>query len=196
MITKFKIIELPLRASIQIDAIDVVINQEYHVTKQETMTVDVTDRGVPYDSFMYQLGNENGDWSQPLKATINAEVNNSTPIVTANQLTVPTVSNTDITADIVFNDSTDRVEIVDIDPKFGDLYADGQKLAVSSQIMLYKFKNVIFKSRAPLTSQEVTTTFTLRAGNSIGWGPTADIDITTTGNLHGIISGNTTLTTT
>ena len=117
MITKFKITKLPLRAILKISSIPVVLNQEYHISEQENMTCDITERGVPFDEFLFQLGNDNGIWSNVSKSVINVQVDSNTPTVILTDLTIAYKETIDITGNFNFNTSTDRVIITSISPK-------------------------------------------------------------------------------
>ena len=85
MITKFKITRLPIRASLTIDGIDVVLDQEYSITKQEVMVATAYSKGNPYDDFLFRVGNNDGLWSNEAKCTINVNTTlvmpSCTPIV-------------------------------------------------------------------------------------------------------------------
>lgn len=185
-ITKFKITRKPVRADLKISGGLVPLNQEYHISQQATMTVDVFDRGVPYDDFGFKLGNDNGDWSPEYKCTINALVNVSTPEITPNNLLVATGGQRNLAGDVIWNTSTDRIKVVSISSE-GYLVINGSRAIIGQTYFVYDFINLIFVSTANIISQNVATTITLLPSNDSGDGVNADIVITTTGNLQGTI---------
>jgi hypothetical protein len=185
-ITKFKITRLPIRADLKVLAAFVPLNQEYHISQQSDMTIDVSDRGVPYDSFGYKLGNDNGDWSPEYNVTVNALTDSGTPSLTPYSTTIPTAGSLDITANIVTNDDTDRFTVISITGN-GYLILNDSIVDIGDVIFLYQLIELIFVSTASILSQNVVTTITLKPSNVDGDGANADIVITTTGNLHGSI---------
>lgn len=194
MITKFKITRLPTRAVLKISTVLIVLDQEYHISEQADMTVDISDRGVPYDNFDFKLGNDEGAWSPEYKATVNGQVDVNAPDIPYVETIVPTALATDITSSFVFNTSTDRIKIMDIDPKYGDIIINGNDIVIGQTYMIWEFVNVIFVSTASIISQNMTTTISIRAGNKNEFSVANDIDITTKGNLQGSIYGVATTT--
>ena len=189
MITKFKITRTAKRAVIKISTVSIVVDQEYPITEQANMTIDVTERGVPFDTFGFKLGNGNGSWSPEYTATIKGEVNTSTPAIPYVETLIPTTGQTDITSSFVFNTSTDRIKINGINPKYGNLLINGSDVILGKTYFKYEFINVIFSSTAELTSQSITSSITIQAGNKNEFAVANNIDITTKGNLQGSIYG-------
>jgi len=186
-ITKFKITRKPVRADLKLAGGLLPLNQEYHISQQATMTVDVFDRGVPYDNFGFKLGNDNGDWSPEYQCTINALVSVSTPEITPNNLFVATGGQRNLAGDIVWNTSTDRIKVVSISGD-GFLVVNGSRAIIGQTYFVYEFINLIFVSTASIETQNVVTTITLLPSNDSGDGVNADIVITTTGNLRAVIN--------
>ena len=195
-ITKFRITQLPSLASLKISGGIVPLNQEYHISQQAQMTVEVFDRGVPYDTFKFQLGNDGGDWSPSYVCTINAHVNVGTPSITPNDLFVATGGQRSLNGDIIWNTSTDRIKLVSVtNPEYGYLVINGSQAVIGQTYSVSEFINLIFVSTANIYTQNVVTTITLLPSNADGDGSNADIVITTTGNLAGTIEGEATTTT-
>lgn len=188
-ITKFKISRLPLVGSLKISGGNVPLNQEYHISQQNAMTFEVFDRGVPYDTFGFRLGNDYGDWSPEYNCTINALVNSSTPLINSVNLSVATAAQTDITADIVWNDSTDRFTIVSIVGN-GYLLINGSIAVVGQVYYVSDITTIIFVSISNIDAQNDQTTIVLTPANSNETGPAANIVLTTSSNLRGIINPN------
>ena len=92
-IIKFKITRLPKRAILKVDAVPMVLGQEYTIPQQAQMTCDVSDLGVPYDDFGYKLGNDKNIWSAEYKCTVNANVDTGAFIIT-NEVFDVTINNT------------------------------------------------------------------------------------------------------
>jgi hypothetical protein len=178
-----------MRATLEVSAVPVVLNQEYHISEQENLTCDVTGRGVPYDEFLFQLGNDNGYWSDEAKATVNAQVNSNTPAVVLTNQTIATGGLKDITSAFAFNDSTDRVKITSMTAKKGIVYVNGVALIIGKIYFLYDFINITFASIVPLTSQNEVATLAVEPGDKDGFEAASNLDITTTGNLQGSIYG-------
>lgn len=187
MITKIKITRLPVRADLKLSAVLVTLDQEMHVSEESNLTVDISNRGVPYDNFGFRLGNDTGDWSPEYKATINGQVNTNTPDIPTANTNVATLGTIDLTASIVPNDSTDRIKVESVNPNYGNLIINGSKAIIGKTYMIYEFINIFFDSTAPLTSQNITTVIALLPGNKDGDGASTNINITTTGNLQGTI---------
>jgi len=185
-ITKFKITRLPIRANLKLSGGLLPLNQEYHISQQATMTVDVFDRGVPYDDFGFKLGNDGGDWSPEYKCTINALVNINTPEITPNNLFVTTGGQRSLAGDIIWNTSTDRVTIVSITGD-GYLVINGSRANEGQTYFVYELVNLIFVSTAGIETQNAVTTIVLLPANANENGVNANIIITTTGNLKGTI---------
>lgn len=195
-ITKFRITQLPSLASLKISGGIVPLNQEYHISQQAQMTVEVFDRGVPYDTFKFQLGNDGGDWSPSYTCTINAHVNVGTPSITPNALYVATGGQRNLTGDIIWNTSTDRIKLVSVtNPQYGYLVINGSQAIIGQTYSVSEFINLIFVSTANIYTQNVTVTLVLLPSNSNEDGSNVNITITTTGNLSGTIEGEATTTT-
>lgn len=188
-ITKFKITRLPVRASLKLSGGTLPLNQEYHISQQAQMTVDVFDRGEPYDDFGFKLGNDNGDWSPEYNCTINALVDAGVPTITPVNISVPTAGTRDITADIVYTASTDRIVLKSI-TGLGYLNINGSRAIVGNTYYLYDFVNVIFVSIANIESQNEVTTVVLTPENGTQTGADANIVLTTSGNLRGVVDIN------
>lgn len=187
MITKIKITRLPVRAQLKLLAVAVTLDQEIHISQEPDLTIDVSDRGVPYDNFGFRLGNEEGDWSPEYKASINANINVGTPNIPHANIDIATLGNLDITANINYNNSTDRIKVESISSN-GYITINGSKAIVGKTYMTYEFLNIIFIATAGLESQNAVTTIVLLPGNKDGDGLSANIILTTTGNLRGSIS--------
>ena len=194
MITKIKITRLPLRADLKLSAVLVTLDQEIHISDESNLTVDIAGRGVPYDNFGFKLGNDTGIWSPEYKATINGDVNTSTPDIPTAEIDIATNGSLDITSSIVPNDSTDRVKVVSVSPNYGFFVINGSRAVVGKTYMLYEFINLFFNSNVNLASQNLVTAINLLPGNKDGDGAAVNINITTLGNLQGSIFGEATMT--
>lgn len=193
-ISKFKITRAPKRSNITIGGIAYVLNQEYPISGQATMVIEVLDRGVPYDDFGFRLGNENAIWSNQYKALINAQVNSNLPDIPYNLIDVKLNETNDLTGLIVPNDSTDRIKIISLIPKTGELYIDGTAVVIGKTYMTYEFINLEWKSSGDITLQNEVGTLTLQAGNKDGLQPSSTIDFESTANLSGTVEGTSSIT--
>jgi hypothetical protein len=180
-ITKFKISRLPQRAELRLLGGLIPLNQEYFISQQSDMTVDALDRGVPYDSFGFKLGNDNGDWSLEYSIIINALVNVFDPEVTTIILEGIIDESSDVTANFVFNDSTDRVTIDSI-TQSENFYINGILAQVGKTYMLYDFINL---SIIP-TNVNGTEIYVTPKNNTTN-GTSTLFEVTIKGNLIGAI---------
>lgn len=195
MITKFKITSAPQRANLTIDSSPFVLNQEYSITLQSTMVLTVTDRGVPYDTFKYQLGNEEGAWSPELIITVHAQVNAGIPSGTPFSLEHDIFEQVDLNPHFVFDDKTDRILFDAIDSNIGELFIDGNPAILGKTYMLYEFENVIYKANHTNQVPNAFGTLTFKNGNKDGYSTSYDVILTSRANLWGTINGQTIIAT-
>lgn len=165
-VTKFKITRAPKRATLNILGVAFVLNQEYSIFNQNSMTVEALERGVSYDDFGFKLGNENGVWSPEYKCTVNVQVGSGTPTFTSFQLATTLYTEIDITNNFIFDANTDRVWLTSITPGKGTLMINGSPARTSKYYKLYDFKNVKFTPYDNIESQNSTVVITLRVGNA------------------------------
>jgi len=196
MITKFKVTIPPLDANLKIDGVAVVKNQEYPISKQADMTLDVLGRAVPYDTFRFKVGNDDANWSAEMTATINVQVNNQTPVVTLLDIFIPTTISASgesypyiINSQVSFNDSTDRYKIDLISPKDGYIAINGQNAKIGVTYRLCDLVTMAFVSTAAIDSKNALTTIYISPGNVNEWGASTPLNITTKGNLSSVING-------
>jgi len=164
-ITKFKITRAPNRATLNILGVAFVLNQEYSIFNQNSMTVEALERGVSYDDFGFKLGNENGIWSPEYKCTINAQVNTGTPISVSFEVDTTLYHELDITNDFIFDNNTDRVWITAMTPGKGTLTVNGNPVIFFKPYRLYLFKEVKFIAYDNIYSQNSTAVISFRVGN-------------------------------
>ncbi len=188
-INKFKITVSPLRASILIETVEHVLNQEYSIDKQDDIDIVTTDVGVPYDEFKYQLGADDGSFSPDIVATIDVNVNAGTPAATALDFPVKGNEYTDITSDITFDDKTDRfkfIPAVSFTAAYGDIYINDEILELNRIYFLYELGTIKFLSNHSETLQNPNSLFKLQRGNKDGFSASANVDIESSANLKGI----------
>jgi len=171
-VTKFKITRAPKRAQVNILGVAFVLDQEYSIFNQSSMTVEAFERGVSYDDFGFKLGNENGVWSPEYTCTINAQVNNGVPISVSFQVDTTLYMEIDITDDFIFDNNTDRVWITEMTPGKGTLTVNGNPVIFFKPYKLYLFKNVKFVAYDDIDSQNSTTVVSFRVGNETAIEPT------------------------
>jgi hypothetical protein len=171
-VTKFKITRAPNRATLNILGVAFVLNQEYSIFNENSMTVEAFERGVSYDDFGFKLGNENGIWSPEYKCTINAHVNTGTPISVSFEVDTTLYKEIDITDDFIFDDKTDRVWITEMTPVKGTMTVNGNPVIFFKPYRLYLFKNVKFVPYDDIDSQNSTTVVSFRVGNDTAIEPT------------------------
>jgi hypothetical protein len=198
-ITKFKISRSPLKSSILIEGVEHVINQEYSIAKQADIDIVTTGVGLPYDSFGYKLGSNDGNWSNEVNAVINVNVDAGTPVFGGLALDIAGNDITDVTASFVFDQYTDRIKFLatafysklygiflinDVEVLLGDVY-------FISDIVTLKFL-----STHSGDVQGATTSFRIQPENHLISGLITTIDFISTANLHCEINGQTTITAT
>jgi len=171
-VTKFKITRAPKRAQVNILGVAFVLDQEYSIFNQSSMTVEAFERGVSYDDFGFKLGNENGVWSPEYTCTINAQVNNGVPISVSFEVDTTLYMEIDITDDFIFDNNTDRVWITEMTPGKGTLTVNGNPVIFFKPYKLYLFKNVKFIAYDDIDSQNSTTVVSFRVGNATAIEPT------------------------
>jgi len=153
MITKFKITRVPKTAVIEISSVAIVLDQEYPISSQTDMTIAISGTGVPYDDFGYKLGNEDSSWSREINAVINANVETNTPEITPLDLLVTTNGTLDILPSIVTNSSTDKIRIVEINPKQGNLIINGSNVVDGQIIFISNLISSVFRSQIDVNTK-------------------------------------------
>lgn len=190
-IIKFKVTRLPKRASLKIDAVAVVLNQEYALTQQSQMTCDISDIGVPYDDFGYKLGNDKEIWSPEYKCTINANVENLPITTTSNNYNVALNQVTPIA--FTLENQVDRVIITNHNPKYGEFFINGSQAILGKVYMRYDFKNLSFSSNNNVEEQNVVSIINYDKGNKNGYVSGSTISFISTANIASIINSSTTI---
>jgi len=186
-IIKFKITRLPKRAILKVDAVPMVLGQEYTIPQQAQMTCDVSDLGVPYDDFGYKLGNDKNIWSAEYKCTVNANVDTGAFIIT-NEVFDVTINNT-TAIPITLEDQVDRITIVSHSPKYGELLINGSQAILGKTYMRYNYFNLQFSSNANLDTQNIESILSYTKGNKNGTSSACTYTFKTTANLSGSING-------
>lgn len=184
-ITKFKITQLPKRASLKIESKDVVLDQEYSILKQDDFDILVSGVGKPYDEFKYKLGNENGNWSNDITATINVDTDTGTPASTAVLSSIANKVETDITSDFVYDAKTDRVKIT-INGTYSNSYAkllvNGIEIVNEAEFFLYEINDI--KAYIDVFDvQNAITYYKIAYGNENGYSAFANITMVCSANM-------------
>lgn len=191
-IIKFKITRLPKRAALKVDAVPMVLGQEYAISQQAQMTCDVSDLGVPYDDFGYKLGNDTSVWSPEYKCTINANVEDLPITISSDNYNVALNEVTPIA--FTLENQSDRIIITNHNPKYGELYINGSQAILGKVYMRYNFVNLSFHSNYDLDSQNVVSVINYQKGNKTGYVSGSTMSFTSTANIAGIINSDTTST--
>lgn len=190
-ITKFKITRAPIRATIEIEAVPFVLNQEYPIAKQSQMVAKVTGVGVPYDSFGFKLGNNNNVWSAEYNCKINANVGAGLPVNSNIDIDIKLNEITDLTPLFVFDSNTDRIRFTDSSSSpYGAITINGSPMQLNKTYYLYEFINVKWVSAYFGTLQNVLATRTFQVGNKNSWSPNYNINLQSTANLMGTAEMN------
>lgn len=186
-ISNFKISRAPKRCVMTVDGSGVIIDHSYPISLQNTIVVTASSKGVPYDDFGFKVGNDDQVWSQEYTCKVNALTNSGTPSFTNSIIDIAINEQVDISANFVFDDSTDRIKIVSINPKHGDLLVNGLPMVIGKTYMLYEFINIKFISIYHDSEANVATTIGFQVGNSSGMTATLfTVDLVATANLFGI----------
>lgn len=188
-ITKFKITRAPVRATLEIETVPFVLDQEYPIAKQAQMVAKVSGIGVPYDNFGFKLGNDNGIWSPEYNCTINANVGAGAPSCNDIDIDVELFALTNITSLFVFDDNSDRIQFTEESlPRYGTLKINGIDLIVNKIYYKYEFLKVFWFAEYNGLLPNVVSTLKFRFGNKDIWGLDCTLTLTSTANLQGIIN--------
>lgn len=194
-INKFKIVKSPLKASILIDTIEHVLNQEYSIAKQGDTDIVVTGVGVPYDSFIYRLGSDDGNWSPELEAIINVNVDAGTPVSGAVAEDIAGNATTDITSAVVFDQYTDRFTILEPvaeTEKYGILKINDIDVVLGQVYFISDVVTIKFLSTHNAALPNEATSYRIQTANYLVLGNIATFVLTSTANLQGESNGLTT----
>jgi len=189
-ITKFKITRAPIRATLEIASVSVVVGQEYPISQQAQMVAKVTNVGVPYDDFGFRLGNSNNIWSEEFDCTINVNVDGVSPTVPFPVMNHYHYLNQDANIDFIwsFNDSTDRIRFTQaVAPQYGTLRINGLNMILNKTYFLYEFIKVVWHSEYYGILQNVSCKLNFQVGNVNEWSPEYELNFYSSANMIGVI---------
>lgn len=194
-INKFKIVSLPAKASIEINGLPAVLDQEYPISKQDEMDIQTFGVGVPYDSFTYRLGSDDNQWSREILGTINVNVDSGTPAASGHNIDVDSNATTDISGTVTFDQYTDRIQFPEpgsFVKQYGYIQINGDMVRYGVVYMIDDITSIEFVSTNAGSVQNAVTTVAIQYGNKDGYSASANLVFTGKGNMIDTIETNST----
>ncbi len=176
-ITHFRISKLPVRVTLLISAVPVVLNQSYLISQQTNLTIDNSTGfiGEFLDFAEWQVTENEVSWSNPGTIDMKELSQTNTPEA-SNQSQSRLNENTELTVGslVIANNSTDRIKITEISGN-GILNNNGIKVETGDVFFQYDFANLLFKNN--LGGGFPYGTIKFQCGNHLGYNDITEYEL-------------------
>jgi hypothetical protein len=185
--SKFKIARLPIRSSLFISGVPVVLNQLYPISSESNLVVITNGIGTPYDSYEFQLVSDTGESTLSYTCTINTAA--AIGVVNTNNQSFNVPKNEKTSVPVVFESTVGKVIFLSYGNKKGNILIEGDEVVLGQTYQRYQLDNIEYITTYPEDGINITTLVNMQKFNDAGLSETVTVSFVSTANISSSIAG-------